>query len=94
MMYLPSLRSITRTNFIVMLSKIVAIVTIFMFVGAAHAAAPLAGTSIGNQASASYVDQASVTRNVTSNLVTTIVQQVAALTLQQNLSKTVTAAVR
>ena len=71
--------------------KIAATAAIFMFVSAAQAAAPLAGTSIGNQASASYVDQANVTRNVTSNLVTTIVQQVAALTLQQNLSKTVTA---
>lgn len=91
MMFLPTLRSSIGTNYGVLLSKIVAIATIFMFVGAAQAAAPLAGTSIGNQASASYVDQANVTRNVTSNLVTTIVQQVAALTLQQNLSKTVTA---
>ena len=91
MMCLRSLRSSIGTKCNVMLSKVVAIAAIFMFVGAAQAAAPLAGTSIGNQASASYVDQANVTRNVTSNLVTTIVQQVAALTLQQNLSKTVTA---
>ena len=91
MMCLQSLRSSIGTKCNVVLGKLVAIATIFMFVGAAQAAAPLAGTSIGNQASASYVDQANVTRNVTSNLVTTIVQQVAALTLQQNLSKTVTA---
>ena len=68
-----------------------AIAAIFVFAGAAHAAAPLAGTSIGNQASASYLDQAGVTQNVTSNIVTTTVQQVAALTLTSNLSKTVTA---
>ena len=59
--------------------------------GPAYAAAPLAGTSIGNQAAASYVDSSSVTRSVTSNIVTTIVQQVAAVTLQQDLSKSVTA---
>ena len=68
-----------------------AIAAIFVFAGAAHAAAPLAGTSIGNQASASYLDQAGVTQNVTSNLVTTTVQQVAALTLTSDLAKTVTA---
>ena len=68
-----------------------AIAAIFAFMGAAHAAAPLAGTSIGNQASASYLDQAGVTQNVTSNLVTTTVQQVAALTLTSDLAKTVTA---
>ena len=68
-----------------------AIAAFFVFMGAAHAAAPLAGTNIGNQASASYVDQANVTQNVTSNIVTTIVQQVAALTLTSDLAKTVTA---
>ena len=73
MKFLPSLRSNIGINYSVLLCKIVIIGTIFMFVGAAQAAAPLAGTCIGNQASASYVDQANVTRNVTSNLVTTIV---------------------
>ena len=68
-----------------------AIAAFFVFMGVAHAAAPLAGTSIGNQASATYVDQANITQNVTSNIVTTIVQQVAALTLTAPLSKTVTA---
>ena len=80
--------SVNLTN---ILRKLVAMAAIFLLAGVAHAAAPLAGTSIGNQASASYVDQSSVTRNVTSNVVTTIVQQVAALTLQQGLSKTVSA---
>jgi trimeric autotransporter adhesin len=59
-----------------------------LFAGASHAASPLAGTSIGNQASATYVDASAVTRSVSSNVVSTIVQQVAALTLTQDLSKT------
>lgn len=55
------------------------------FVGlAAHAAPPPAGTSISNQASASYSDASGVTRTVTSNVVQTTVQQVASLTLVQN----------
>jgi len=45
------------------------------------AAAPPAGTPIGNQASASYLDASSTPRTATSNLVTTIVQQVASFTL-------------
>ena len=44
-------------------------------------AAPPAGTPIGNQASATYLDASSTSRTVTSNLVTTIVQQVASFTL-------------
>lgn len=67
------------------------VMSFLVSLGSAHAAAPLAGTSIGNQAAATYVDGSNVTRTVTSNIVSTIVQQVAALTLQQDLSKTVTA---
>jgi uncharacterized repeat protein (TIGR01451 family) len=47
-----------------------------------------AGTSIGNQASATYTDSSSVSRTATSNVVTTIVQQVASLTLTANGAKT------
>lgn len=54
----------------------------------AQAASPLAGTAIGNQASATYSDGSSTTRTVTSNSVTTIVQQVAGLTLSANNTKT------
>ena len=54
---------------------------------AAHAAAPPAGTQIGNQASATYTDAAGVQRQVTSNAVLTTVQQVAALLLQQTQTK-------
>ena len=62
-----------------------------LFAGAGHAASPLAGTSIGNQASATYVDGSNVTRSVSSNVVSTIVQQVAALTITQDLAKTAAA---
>ena len=47
-------------------------------------AAPPAGTTIGNQATATYQDAASNTYTVTSNPVTTVVQQVAGLTLAAN----------
>jgi len=47
-------------------------------------AAPPAGTTIGNQATATYQDAASNTYTVSSNTVTTIVQQVASLTLTAN----------
>ncbi len=47
-------------------------------------AAPPAGTSIGNQATATYVDASSTTYTVTSNAVVTIVQQVASFTLTAN----------
>ena len=53
------------------------------------AAAPAAGTAIGNQASASYTDASNTPRTVTSNVVTAIVQQVASLTLAQSASRTV-----
>ncbi len=50
-------------------------------------AAPPAGTGIGNQAAATYTDASNATRIVTSNTVTTIVQQVAAFTLTAPQSK-------
>lgn len=55
----------------------------------AFAAAPLADTIIGNQASATYVDANSVTRNVSSNTVETKVLAVYGFTLTQNNSKAV-----
>jgi trimeric autotransporter adhesin len=45
------------------------------------AAAPPAGSSIGNQASATYTDSSGVERIATSNVAITIVQQVASFTL-------------
>ena len=50
-------------------------------------AAPLAGTNIGNQASASYTDANSVARITVSNSVSTIVQQVGSATMTQSQSK-------
>ena len=47
-----------------------------------------AGTAIGNQASATYTDSSSVSRTATSNVVTTVVQQVASLQLTANGAKT------
>jgi uncharacterized repeat protein (TIGR01451 family) len=47
-------------------------------------AAPPAGTTIGNQATATYQDAAANSYTVTSNPVTTVVQQVASLTLTAN----------
>ena len=44
-------------------------------------AAPPAGTPIGNQATATYLDATSTLRSISSNLVTTYVQQVASFTL-------------
>lgn len=55
--------------------------------GAAMAAPP-AGTPIGNQASADYLDASGTPRTATSNLVTTIVQQVASLTLTADGART------
>lgn len=50
----------------------------------AHAAAPLAGASISNQASASYTDASATPRTVTSNVVSTTVTQVTSMTLTAN----------
>ena len=52
-------------------------------------AAPLAGTSIGNQASATYTDASNVTRTATSNTIQTVVQQVASLSLANTQTKVV-----
>jgi uncharacterized repeat protein (TIGR01451 family) len=46
-----------------------------------ESAAPPAGTSIGNQASATYTDSSNTERTATSNVAITIVQQVASFTL-------------
>jgi uncharacterized repeat protein (TIGR01451 family) len=49
-----------------------------------HAAAPAAGTIIGNQASATYTDASGVEREVTSNVALTTVQQVGAVLLSSD----------
>ncbi len=55
----------------------------FGWSGAAFAAPP-AGTPIGNQATATYLDATSTLHSITSNPVITIVQQVASFTLTAN----------
>jgi uncharacterized repeat protein (TIGR01451 family) len=61
---------------------LVAAATLVLALAAGSAqAAPPAGTPIGNQASANYLDSSGTPRTATSNLVTTIVQQVGSLTL-------------
>ncbi|PLX96718.1 MAG: hypothetical protein C0621_01535 [Desulfuromonas sp.] len=52
-------------------------------------ATPLAGTTIGNQASATYTDASSISRTSTSNTVTTVVQQIASLTLTTSQTKSI-----
>ncbi|WP_245848479.1 beta strand repeat-containing protein [Actibacterium ureilyticum] len=56
---------------------------------AAHAAAPEAGSVIGNQAVATYVNAAGDTITVTSNTVETIVQQVAGVSLTSDNNETI-----
>lgn len=63
------------------------VAVVLVWAPAVFAAAP-AGTSIGNQASATYTDGSGVSRTVTSNTVQTVVQQVASLTLTANGAKT------
>lgn len=55
---------------------------------AAHAAAPPAGTVIGNRAAATYIDASGDTVSITSNEVETVVQQVAGVTLAVDTVKT------
>lgn len=50
--------------------------------------APPAGTPIGNQASATYLDASATPRTATSNLVTTVVTQVASFTLTADGART------
>ena len=54
-----------------------------------RAAAPIAGTTIGNAASATYKDASGTDRTATSNTVTTVVQQVASFTIVANRTATV-----
>jgi uncharacterized repeat protein (TIGR01451 family) len=67
-----------------------ATVTVALILASAGSAqsAPPAGTPIGNQASATYLDASATPRTATSNLVTTIVQQVASFTLTADGART------
>ena len=76
MKHKPLCDAMRRTAIAATLMVLVGIVT-----GARAFAAPPAGSTIGNQATATYLDASSTSRTVTSNLVTTVVQQVASFTL-------------
>ena len=84
----PAMRAprVRRTMALAML-LLAAVAMMLVWAPQGFAAAP-AGTSIGNQASATYTDGSGVTRTVTSNTVQTVVQQVASLTLTANGAKT------
>lgn len=55
----------------------------------ARAAAPLAGSTIGNQASATYTDASNTVHTTTSNVTLTVIQQVASLSLSSDQAKSV-----
>jgi trimeric autotransporter adhesin len=69
-------------------AMMVALTALVLGTAVAAFAAPPAGTSIGNQASATYLDASATSRTSTSNLVTTIVQQVASFTLTADGART------
>ncbi|PID46059.1 MAG: hypothetical protein CSB47_05965 [Proteobacteria bacterium] len=62
-------------------------VFLLLISGAANAKAPAAGTSIKNQATATYKDSSGIKQTVTSNLVETVVQQVGAFILEPDQSR-------
>jgi uncharacterized repeat protein (TIGR01451 family) len=61
---------------------------ILLLVSGAMAQTPLAGTPIGNQASATYTDASNIVRTATSNIVITQVAQVASLLLTADNGRT------
>ncbi|MBS0213045.1 MAG: DUF11 domain-containing protein [Proteobacteria bacterium] len=72
------------------IASLMAILMLLCLSGIAGAVPPPAGTSIGNQASATYTDASGIGRQVTSNPVQTIVLQVASLTLVSTQTQTAT----
>lgn len=81
----------SRTNhFALMVFLLLAGLLLLLPARTAHAATA-AGTTISNQASATYTDATLASRTATSNTVVTVVQQVASLTLTADGAKTVVA---
>lgn len=81
----------TRTPYLRAVALALLLGLALLLAGEARAQAPTAGTAIGNVSTATYTDGSGTTRSVTSNTVTTIVQQVASLTLTANNTKYSTA---
>ena len=69
------------------MSKIRIFLSLVLLSASVLQSAPPAGTSIGNQASATYTDASNTPRSTTSNVATTIVQQVASFTLSASQSR-------
>ncbi|HTD88500.1 MAG TPA: hypothetical protein VK850_18140, partial [Candidatus Binatia bacterium] len=69
------------------MSKIRLLLTLALLSASVLESAPPAGTSIGNQASATYTDAGNTPRSATSNVAITIVQQVASFTLSASQAK-------
>ena len=86
---IPS-RSVISRHALTQLAILLAWALLALQSSVAMAAAP-AGTPIGNQASATYVDNTGTTRNTSSNTVVTTVAQVKTFTLLQSGAKTVPA---
>jgi trimeric autotransporter adhesin len=78
-----------KRRMIALVSLSVTLVMLCIALAAPAQAAPLAGTSIGNQASATYTDNSNVVRTATSNTTQTVVQQVASLSLSSTQTKVV-----
>jgi trimeric autotransporter adhesin len=70
---------------------VIAAALLVLCVSVVHAAPPPAGVAISNQASATYSDASGVQRSINSNIVQTIVQQVASMTLTSNGAQNATA---
>lgn len=73
----------------VALSTTAVLLALVFTIDLARAAAPLAGSTIGNQASATYTDASNTQHTSTSNVTLTVIQQVASLTLTSDQSKSV-----
>src|SRR5687768_17823985 len=69
------------------MSKLRIITTLALLSASLLQSAPPAGTSIGNQASATYTDASNTPRSTTSNVAITIVQQVSSSTLSASQAK-------
>jgi trimeric autotransporter adhesin len=69
------------------MSKVRIITLLALLSASVLESAPPAGTSIGNQASATYTDASNTPRSTTSNVAITIVQQVASFTLSASQAK-------
>ena len=69
------------------MSKLRIITTLALLSASLLQSAPPAGTSIGNQASATYTDASNTPRSTTSNVAITIVQQVSSFTLSASQAK-------